>query len=58
MIIFEVKKKLQNMPAKLERCVKDLIKQGKSESSAYAICTASINKMKAANGTKTKTKKK
>lgn len=45
------------MPKKLERCVADVMKQGKSESSAYAICQSSLNKMKAANGT-TKTKKK
>jgi len=44
------------MPAKLERCVKDVMKQGKNESSAYAICTASINKMKKANDSKTKKK--
>lgn len=31
------------MPAKLERCVMDVMKQGKSESSAYAICNASLN---------------
>ncbi len=32
------------MPKKLERCVNDVIKTGKSKGSAYAICTASINK--------------
>lgn len=41
------------MPAKLEKCVKDLMKQGKSESSAYAICQASLKKKK-----KVKSKKK
>mgnify|MGYP003333428755 CR=1 FL=1 len=46
------------MPKKLERCVTSVMKQGKSESSAYAICQSSLNKMKAANGTTTKTKKK
>jgi hypothetical protein len=30
------------MPKKLERCVKDLMEQGYTEESAYAICTASI----------------
>ena len=45
------------MPAKLERCVVDVMKQGKDKSSAYAICTASLNKMKKAN-TKTQKKKK
>lgn len=30
------------MPNKLDRCVKKLIEEGKSESSAYAICTKSI----------------
>jgi hypothetical protein len=34
------------MPAKLERCVKKVKKQGKSKSSAYAICTASLKKAK------------
>jgi hypothetical protein len=46
------------MPAKLDRCVKDVMKQGKNESSAYAICTASINRMKKANGSTSKMKKK
>ncbi len=32
------------MPAKLDRCVKELMKQGKSKSSAFAICTASLKK--------------
>jgi hypothetical protein len=31
------------MPAKLDRCVKQLIDEGKDEASAYAICNASIN---------------
>jgi hypothetical protein len=34
------------MPKKLERCVNDITKTGKSKSSAYAICTASLNKSK------------
>jgi hypothetical protein len=42
------------MPKKLERCVADVIKTGKSESSAYAICTASLNKAKKANPKKPK----
>jgi len=37
------------MPKKFDRCVLKVKKQGKSESSAYAICTAA---------TKKKTKKK
>ncbi len=32
------------MPEALEKCVQELIKQGKTESEAYAICNASINK--------------
>lgn len=32
------------MPADFERCVKDVMKQGKSKSSAYAICTAQFKK--------------
>ena len=32
------------MPKKLDDCVKILMKQGKSEQSAYAICTASLKK--------------
>ena len=30
------------MPKKLERCVADVIKTGKTKSSAYAICTAAM----------------
>jgi len=30
------------MPKKLERCVKDVKKQGKSSSSAWAICQHSV----------------
>ena len=30
------------MPKKLEKCVSKVRKQGKSESSAYAICNAAI----------------
>lgn len=37
------------MPKKLDRCVAAVIKQGKSESSAFAICNASINATKKAN---------
>lgn len=36
------------MPKKLDRCLTAVKKQGKSESSAYAICNASINKTKKA----------
>jgi len=32
------------MPAKLDRCVQDLMKQGKSRDEAFAICQASLNK--------------
>ena len=32
------------MPKKLERCVLDVMKSGKTKSSAYAICTASLQK--------------
>lgn len=32
------------MPQKLKRCVLDVMKQGKTQSSAYAICTASLQK--------------
>lgn len=31
------------MPAKLDRCVEDVKGQGKSESSAFAICNSSLN---------------
>jgi len=34
------------MPAKLDRCVQKLMKQGKSESSAFAICNAQMKKEK------------
>lgn len=30
------------MPKKLENCVKKVMKQGKSKSSSYAICTYSL----------------
>ena len=30
------------MPKKLERCVADVVKQGRTKSSAYAICTAAM----------------
>lgn len=32
------------MPKKLDRCVKAVVKQGKSESSAYAICVSQLQK--------------
>ena len=32
------------MPAKLDRCVKKVMKKGHDKQSAYAICNASINK--------------
>lgn len=32
------------MPRKYERCVKQVKKQGKSKSSAHAICTESVKK--------------
>ena len=32
------------MPANLDRCVQDLMKQGKSREEAFAICQASLNK--------------
>ena len=32
------------MPASLDRCVQDLMKQGKSRDEAFAICQASLNK--------------
>lgn len=34
------------MPKKLDRCVAQVMKTGKKESSAYAICNASLNKNK------------
>ncbi len=34
------------MPAKLERCVADLIRQGHTESEAWAICTAKLKPKK------------
>jgi len=34
------------MPKKLKKCVKDVSKTGKSKSSSYAICTASLKKAK------------
>ncbi len=39
------------MPAKLTRCVSHVKAQGKSESSAYAICSKSTGWKKSANGT-------
>lgn len=35
------------MPKKLDKCVKKVKKQGKSTSSAFAICNAALNKKKA-----------
>lgn len=32
------------MPANLDRCVQDLMKQGKSRDEAFAICQATMNK--------------
>ena len=32
------------MPAKLDRCVEDVMKKGKDKSSAFAICTASLQR--------------
>jgi len=37
------------VPKKLERCVKDVENKGKSKSSSYAICIASIKKGKKKN---------
>ena len=37
------------MPTKLERCVKDVMAQGKAKGAAYAICNASISQAKKAN---------
>ena len=34
------------MPKKLDDCVKKLMAKGKSKSSAFAICTASLKKVK------------
>jgi len=45
------------MPAKLDRCVGYLKKSGKSESSAYAICSASTGIKKKKGGGWTKGKK-
>lgn len=39
------------MPAKLERCVKQVKKKGHRKSSAYAICNASIKKKKSGKKT-------
>lgn len=38
------------MPAKLERCVKHVQEQGKSKSSAYAICANSTGWKRGKNG--------
>jgi len=38
------------MPKKLERCVKKVKKQGKDESSAYAICSSSTGYKKQKGG--------
>lgn len=35
-------KKLKPKSAKFERCIMDVTKQGKSKSSAYAICNVSV----------------
>lgn len=34
------------MPAKLDRCVRKLMREGKSEDSAWAICRAAMKKKK------------
>lgn len=34
--------KLKRKGAKFERCIMDVTKQGKSKSSAYAICNVSV----------------
>ena len=46
------------MPAKLDRCVKDVKKQGKDESSAYAICSSSTGIKRKKGGGWKKTKEK
>lgn len=45
------------MPAKLDRCVKDLLAQGKSKDSAWAICTSSVMKHESKGGGKKKENK-
>jgi len=45
------------MPKKLERCVKKVRKQGKSKSSAYAICSSSTGIKRKKGGGWTKGKK-
>lgn len=47
------------MPASLDRCVQDLMRQGKSEDEAYAICQAQMKKPEkiAPKATKKTTKK-
>ena len=42
------------MPKKLERCVMDVMKQGKNKSSAYAICNASLYSNKKKSSKKSK----
>lgn len=42
------------MPKKKHRCVNKVKKTGKSESSAWAICTTSMKKSKAKKGRKGK----
>lgn len=34
------------MPEKLERCVQEVMRQGHTESEAYAICNSKLNKPK------------
>lgn len=46
------------MPKKLDRCVKKVKKQGKDESSAYAICSASTGYKRKKSGGWRKGKKK
>lgn len=45
------------MPKNLDRCVSQVMKQGKSESSAFAICNAAMNKVKKGNKSNTKKSK-
>lgn len=45
------------MPAKLDRCIKKVKKQGKDESSAYAICSSSTGYKRKKDGGWKKVKK-
>jgi hypothetical protein len=57
MIKFESKTQIK-MPDKIHRCVNQVMKQGKTESSAWAICNASLGKMVKAHKQQTKQTKK